>query len=110
MARILTPSHINLTNLDEVISFLDQNVTFVGIQEAYPLSFSIAFALLGRNRSPSLHERKTQDTEANAVMLSPELENRIASLNHLDLHLFRHYRQILVSVRDQWYRRDLKIN
>ena len=103
MSRILTPSHIDPADFDEVVNFLDQNVTFIGIQDVYPLSFSIMFGLLGMNRNPRVHERKTQSTDTNDVMLSQELQSRIRSINDLDHRLFRHYRQLLASIREQWH-------
>jgi hypothetical protein len=110
MSRILTPSHIDPADFDEVVNFLDQNVTFIGIQDIYPLSFSIMFGLLGMNRHPRVHERKTQSTDTNDVMLSEELQSRIRSINDLDHRLFRHYRQLLASIREQWHEYKIRAN
>jgi hypothetical protein len=79
MTKILTPTHIDPRNMDQVIMFLDENLTFIGIQDAYPLSFSMVFSLLGKSRNPRFHERKTEKTEFNQIELTPELENRIHS-------------------------------
>jgi hypothetical protein len=103
MSKILAPAHIDPRNMEALIEYLDENLTFIGVQDAYPLSFSLVFSLLGKDRHPRLHERRTEKTEFNQIELTAELENRIHSCNDLDLRLFRHYRDVLVSIREEWY-------
>lgn len=86
----------------ELFEFLDESVSFVGLTEMYPMSFNIVMQLLGLNRLPTSHKRKTEPTKYNLVVRSPELVKRIKEANSKDFATFRFVKERLLARREQW--------
>lgn len=100
MARFLMPaSVITPTAID---AFISTNFAFVGLLEMYPLSFNILSLLLGHDRMPSEHKRKTEDTADNSVEETPALREMIAAHNQRDSALYDTVREKLLAVREDW--------
>ena len=100
MARFLMPASI--TAPAQIDAFLSTHFAFVGLLEMYPLSFNILSLLLGHDRMPSQHKRKTEDTEDNAVDETPALREMIAACNVRDAALYDAVRTKLLGVREDW--------
>lgn len=89
--------------LDAGIALIEEEFAFVGIVENYPLSLGVLFRMIaGREIDPGPRVRRTEPTEDNRVEITGVLRRRIAELNRRDQALFRHFRQKLVSKRDEW--------
>lgn len=84
----------------DVVKRMDEVFTFVGLLEAYPLSFKAIFRLLGKTRAPTVHTRKTEDRGDNRVNDSDKLEARIRELNAKDWAIYDHYRKRFRATRD----------
>ena len=88
--------------LETVLKEMEEDFTFVGLVEMYPMSFNLMFRLFGASKLPVEHRRKTETNDFNIYEDSPELRGRIRKLNELDMALFEHFRDILVRKRDEW--------
>ncbi len=86
MARFLMPPDV--ITRDQIDAFVSANYAFIGLVERYPLSFNILSRLLGHDRQPAEHKRKTEDVEGNVVALTPELRSAIAAHNPRDHALY----------------------
>ncbi len=86
MARFLMPADV--ISRDQIDAFVSANYAFIGLVERYPLSFNILSRLLGHDRQPAEHKRKTEDIETNAVAMTPELRSVIAAHNPRDQALY----------------------
>ncbi|WP_093064257.1 sulfotransferase family 2 domain-containing protein [Sphingomonas sp. OV641] len=100
MARFLMPGDVRTPH--EIDTFISTNYAFVGLLEMYPLSFNILSLLLGHDRMPSEHKRKTENTVDNAVDETPRLRAMIAECNQRDTVLYDIVRHKLLTVRDDW--------
>jgi len=101
MFRILTPDP-NIT-MDKFYEYLDENISFVGITELYPMSVNITARLFGVDLLPISHKRnKTETTVHNEVERSPALLRRIREVNDRDVGLYRLVRDRLIARREQW--------
>jgi hypothetical protein len=74
---------------DEAIGRLFATYEFVGLQERYPLSFSLMSRLIWGGSSPAARMRVTRATAENDVVLTSDLQERILAVNQLDLALYR---------------------
>ncbi|OWK27924.1 sulfotransferase family 2 domain-containing protein [Sphingomonas dokdonensis] len=100
MARFMLPNGVRTP--DQIDAFISTNYAFIGLLEMYPLSFNILSLLLGHDRMPSEHKRKTEDTADNAVEETPALREMIAATNQRDSALYELVRLKLLSVREDW--------
>lgn len=100
MARFVMPATI--CTEAEIDAFISDNYAFIGLLEMYPLSFNILSLLLGHDRMPSEHKRKTEDTADNAVEDTPALREMIAAYNRRDTALYDLVRRKLLAARDEW--------
>jgi hypothetical protein len=83
----------------ELIDYLESQITFVGIQEMYAKSLAILSRLVGFPLDAQYHKRKTEDTGTNRIEVTEELEGRIAQINKRDMVLYRHFRRKLAAVK-----------
>ena len=100
MARFMLPG--NVRTPEQIDAFISANYAFIGLLEMYPLSFNILSLLLGHDRMPSEHKRKTEDTADNEVEETPALREMIAATNQRDSALYELVRLKLLSVREDW--------
>lgn len=100
MARFMMPGAVRTPA--EIDAFISANYAFIGLLEMYPLSFNILSLLLGHDRMPSEHKRKTEDTADNSVEDTPELRDMIAAHNQRDWALYEAVRSKLLTVREDW--------
>jgi len=100
MFRFLAPDPE--MRMDELFEFFDERVSFVGLMEMYPMTFNIVMQLLGLNRLPTSHKRKTEPTKYNQVIRTPELLKRIKEANTRDFAMFRFVKERLLARREQW--------
>lgn len=98
MFRFLRPS--SEATLDECIAFVVEHFAFVGAVEMYPLSVRLVTRLMGQERSPSRHLRKTLENEHNQFEVTPELIERVRELNSLDVALYSYFHSKLLRARD----------
>lgn len=97
MFRFLRPSPS--ATVDECIQFVVEHFAFVGVVEMYPLSFRLMTRLVGCERGPRHHVRKTVETEHNRVEVTPELVKRVRQLNSRDEAVYRYFHDRLRQVR-----------
>ena len=100
MFRFLTPDPKLRAN--ELVEFLDESTSFIGVTEMYPMSFNILLRLNGFNRMPTQHRGKTEATDLNKVERTPELIKRIRETNDRDVALFNVVRERMIARRDDW--------
>ena len=100
MFKFLAPD--SDTRMPEMLEFLDESVSFIGLTEMYPMSFNIMMRLFGLNKLPTSHKRKTEPTKYNQVVRTPELLKHIKEANARDFAMFRLVKERLVSRREQW--------
>lgn len=86
--------------LQQCVDFMVARFAFVGVVEMYPPCFRLVTKLMGQERSPTRHLRKTVETEYNRIELSPQLLNRIRQLNLLDIELYTFFHGRLSSMPD----------
>jgi hypothetical protein len=84
--------------LQQCVDFIVARFAFVGVFEMYPLSIRLVTRLMGQERWPSQHLRKTVETEHNRIEPSPQLLDRIRQLNELDLELYNVFHAKLASI------------
>jgi hypothetical protein len=97
MYRFLRPSAH--ASVEDCKAFVVERFAFVGLVEMYPLSFRLVTRLLGKERAPSAHVRKTMDSAHNRIEITPELVERLRELNSLDVELYDYFRTTLHPVR-----------
>jgi hypothetical protein len=97
MFRFLRP--FPNASLEECKEFIVNRFAFVGVVEMYPLSFRLMTRMLGQERGPSHHVRKTMETEHNHVEVTPELIKTIRELNSQDMELYGYFRSKLLPLR-----------
>lgn len=87
----------------EAVERLFAQYDLVGLQERYPLSFNLMSRMMWGGSSPVARSRSTPDTAGNAVVLTPELQERILAVNQLDLALYRAVSQAYARIdREAW--------
>jgi hypothetical protein len=82
-----------------VVARIERTFAFVGLVETYPVSFRTMFHLLGKERRPKVHTRKTTETAENKVELDGRLAGSLKAANSLDLAIYRHFRQRLADAK-----------
>lgn len=84
------------------ISYIENNYSFIGIQEMYPMSFNILFRFHGINAFPKLHIRPTQNLDVNAVKVTDKLRLAIMDRNKKDASIYDHFFRKMMLRRDEW--------
>lgn len=84
MLRFLAPH--GAATVAQTIDHVLDTFAFVGSIETYDTSFAVMMDLLDADRTPSRFLRKTE--EADVVVLTPDVEARIRSLNANDVALY----------------------
>lgn len=100
MARFLMPA--KLRTPAEIAGFIDDNYAFVGLLELYDLSFNILSRLLGHDRLPAEHKRRTENTDDNAVNVTLALRALIAGHNPRDQALYDLVHDRLTAAAASW--------
>lgn len=87
---------------EEVADAMYQTYAFVGLLEMYPISFHIMSAMVwGTAEFPSIHSRRTVDTESNTIVISDDIRHEIELQNALDLVLWTRTRDTLRLWREE---------
>lgn len=96
-------------DVTEAIKFVEDRFTFVGVQEMYPISIRLLFALFGMRAQPQLRLREsTARSESDELKKSVEEiaetnNQEIANLNGLDFKLYEYFRDKLSEqTNDIW--------
>jgi len=100
MSRFLAPRAG--AELSELLETIDDEFTFIGLTEMYPMSFNIISRLLGQNRFPKVHKQAVDSTSENAVTVDAALRRRIIKNNETDAQLYEHVKTRLVAKRPEW--------
>lgn len=100
MARFTIPPDV--VARPQIDAFVSTHYAFIGLLEAYPMSFNILARLLGHDRLPSEHKRRTEATQENAVALTDELRAAIADRNPRDVALYQIVQEKLATVTGEW--------
>lgn len=77
--------------VQEVINRVNATYAFVGTLETYPMSFRLMFRLLGANRGPTVHERKSNTTEQEFEP-RPSVLKAMRDRNARDIAIVDHFR------------------
>lgn len=100
MARFAGGEGIDLKPL---LRRIEEDYAFVGLLEMYPMSFNVAFDIMGVPDSfPATHKNKTLETEDTAIEVTPAILKRIRELNALDVALYEHVHAILAPHQQAW--------
>lgn len=96
-------------DVTEAIKFVEDRFTFVGVQEMYPISIRLLFALFGMRAQPQLRLRESaarpeSDELKKSVDEIAEANNQeIVNLNSLDFKLYDYFREKLSEqTNDIW--------
>src|SRR5262245_52050843 len=88
-------------DVTETIKFVEDRFTFVGVQEMYPISIRLLFALFGMRAQPQLRLRESSARPESAELKKSVDEiatangREIAELNSLDFKLYDYFREKL---------------
>lgn len=97
MFRFLKPSAN--ASVEDCKAFVVEHFAFVGLVEMYPLSFRLVTRLLGKERAPSRHVRRTTDSAHNQIEITPEIAERLREFNSQDVELYDYFRTTLHPMR-----------
>lgn len=99
--RHLVPAEIFRTgDAQACVDYMLRTYDFVGLQEMYPLSFRMLFALLGERRFPTLRER-VNDTAQDADLGSdPTLVAETEARNALDIEVHKAFSALWRRIRE----------
>lgn len=96
-------------DVTETIKFVEDRFTFVGVQEMYPISIRLLFALFGMRAQPQLRLRESASRpESEALKRSVDEiaeadSEEIVGLNSLDFRLYDYFREKLSEqTNDIW--------
>ncbi|HEX8234172.1 MAG TPA: sulfotransferase family 2 domain-containing protein [Caulobacteraceae bacterium] len=87
---------------EQIVRDVAAAMAFIGAVEMYPLSFSLMFKLMGQERRPKLHVRKTEARPENDVEVTPALRQRISELNQIDEAIYGYVVTTLKRRRKEW--------
>jgi hypothetical protein len=100
MALHLVPKRITDTGKwEDSYEFIEKNYDFIGLQEAYALSFRVVTTLIGFPRRATEHRRVTVDTKENTAELTPALDATIREMNTIDLPIFQEVQRKMSAIR-----------
>ncbi len=101
MTSHLVPKRIlDTRNVQACIDYITKTFTFIGMQEAYPLSFRTITTLVGSPARATVRERVNTPTAENSVELTPELERTIRENNAIDMAVYAEFAKRLRGVRE----------
>jgi hypothetical protein len=93
MFRYLAPEPDS--TVPATVDCIERSFAFVGLLERLPFSFRLLSAVLGEDLRPSVHVRRTEESEKNRLTLDESLVRRIRQRNRRDMELYRHFREAL---------------
>ncbi|MBV1799397.1 sulfotransferase family 2 domain-containing protein [Siccirubricoccus sp. G192] len=82
------------------LDYMLRTYDFIGMQEMYPLSFRMLFALIGQPRAPTLRMRVNDGDEAAELAADPQVLREVEDRNALDLGIYNAMLARWRSVRD----------
>ena len=88
-------------DVTEAIKFVEDRFTFVGVQEMYPISIRLLFALFGMRAQPQLRLRESaarpesEELKKSVEEIADANNQEIVSLNSLDFRLYDYFREKL---------------
>lgn len=88
--------------IEKIVQDVARAMSFIGSVEMYPLSFNLMFRLMGEERRPKLHVRKTESRPENEIEVTPELRQRIRELNLIDEAIYGYVMDSLKTRRKEW--------
>lgn len=100
IARHLAPDFN--ASAEKMVQDIGSSFSFIGAVEMYPMSFNLMFRLMGLERRPQLHVRKTESRPENDVQVTPDLLARIRELNPLDDAIYSYVMSSLKARREAW--------
>lgn len=102
IARFVGGRGVNLSSID-LKERLDNDFSFVGLLEMYPLSYNIMFHLFGSaGQFPKVHARKTPDNSDTKVEVTEKIIQMIKDNNKLDSDIYSHVKIKLTAARETW--------
>jgi hypothetical protein len=93
-------------DVTEAIKFVEDRFTFVGVQEMYPISIRLLFALFGMRAQPQLRLRESaarpesDELKKSVEEIADANDQEIVSLNSLDFDIYRYFRDRLAEQAD----------
>jgi Sulfotransferase family len=93
----------NMWKPSECVEFIQKRFDFIGIAEDLPMTIKMFYAIHGarhRGPTPSQEEKPSKLTRAD---LSPDLIRTVSQLNAVDYHIFRHFHDRFVSLKESFY-------
>jgi hypothetical protein len=96
-------------DVTEAIRFVEDRFTFVGVQEMYPISIRLLFALFGMRAQPQLRLRESaarpesEELKKSVDEIAEANSQEIVGLNSLDFQLYDYFREKLSQqTNDIW--------
>lgn len=87
--------------LEETIEDLEKRFVLVGTLDHYALCGRVLFRLLGEDRAPQLHTRKTESRAENEIPNLEALRPQVLLCNALDQAIYTHFTARLEAVRER---------
>ena len=96
-------------DVNEAIRFVEDRFTFVGVQEMYPISIRLLFALFGMRAQPQLRLRESssraesEEMKKSVDQIAEANTQEIENLNSKDFKLYDYFRDKLSEqTNDIW--------
>ncbi len=99
-SHLVPKAMLDANDAQACIDYITNTYTFIGMQEAYPLSFRTITTLVGSPARATARERVNTPTPENSVELTPELERTIRESNPIDMAVFAAFAQRLRAIRE----------
>jgi hypothetical protein len=88
----------------ECVEFIQRRFDFIGIAEDLPMTIKMFYAIHGaRFRGGPVPSREEKPVRLTRGDLSPELIRTVSQLNAVDYHIFRHFHDRFVSLKESFY-------
>jgi hypothetical protein len=99
-SHLVPKSVLDTNDAQACIDHITKTFTFIGLQEAYPISFRVITTLAGTPARATVKERVNTPTAENSVELTPDLERTIRENNPIDMAVFVEFSRRFRAIRD----------
>jgi hypothetical protein len=93
----------NMWKPGECVEFIQKRFDFIGIVEDLPMTVKMFYALHGARHRGSISGREETSCEFTREDLAPDLIRLVSQLNAADYHIFRHFHDRFISLKESFY-------
>jgi hypothetical protein len=88
---------------NECVEFIQKRFDFIGVAEDLPMTVKMFYAIHGARYRGSMPAREEKPGKLTRGDLSPEVIRAVSQLNAVDYHIFRHFHDRFVSLKESFY-------